>query len=314
MNTDIEDRLRTDMERFTRDVRVPPGLALQACRHNRKRRKTLRVAVASGAATAVAAGAVAIAGVSGVFSSAPATQTAQTTAYVLRHVENALAPASVRDLIDVSRMVFPPGTPQEPVVGGLNGGSTAGGASSPWTVAYMLHWDYQGSQRYSAYSPSGRHVFDMELSIGNGSASQTTVIYGDRTWWTATMPAGQPGSPGCDQGSPTSSGSGRVASTSIGLGNGPGNGWTAFIRSQLSCGAYTVAGRQVVDGIDAIKITGQADRLTLFVNPASYLPIRLDIGPLRMSFQWLPATPANLAQLKVSVPAGYQQVPPPAQN
>jgi hypothetical protein len=315
MNTNFEDRLRTDMERFTRDIQAPAGLPVRAYRHNRQRRRTLRVAVASGAATAVAATGVVIAGVSGAFGPAPAAQTAQTTAYVLRHVENALAPASVGNLIDVSRVVFPPGTPQEPVVGGLNGASTTSGASSPWTVAYMLHWDYQGSQKYSAYSPSGRHVFDMQLSIGNGSATQTTVIYGDRTWWTATVPTGQPGSPGCSPGSSASSGSRRVTTSgSIGLSNGPGNGWPAFIRSQLSCGAYTVAGRQLVNGIDAIKITGQPGRLTLFVNPATYLPIQLDIGPLRMSFQWLPATPANLAQLKVSVPAGYQQVPPPAQN
>jgi hypothetical protein len=300
MNTDIEDRLRTDMERFTRDVRVPPGLALRACRHNRKRRKTLRVAVASGAATAVAASAVAIAGVAGAFGSAPTAPATQTTAYVLRRVDNALAPASVRDLIDVSRMVFPPGVTEEPVIGGANGGNTTGGASSPWSVAYILNWDYQGSQRYAAYSPSGQHVFDEAISIVSGSATQTTVIYGSHTWWTAAVPARQPASLGCTQGS-------------VELSNGPGNGWPAFIQSQLSCGAYSVAGRQVVDGIDAIKITGLAGRLTLFVNPATYLPIQLDMGPFGISFKWLPATPANLAQLKVSVPAGYQQVPP-AQN
>jgi hypothetical protein len=117
------------------------------------------------------------------------------------------------------------------------------------------------------------------------------------------VPAGPPGSPGCGLGS-------------IELSNGPGNGWPVFIRSQLACGAYTVTGRQVVDGIDAIKITGQTDRptLLLFVDPATYLPIQLNIGPLRISFQWLPATPANLAQLKVPGPTGFQQVPPPAQN
>ena len=306
MNTNFEDRLRSDMERFTRDIRVPARLPLQAYRHSRKRRRTLRVAVASGAATAVAASAVAIAGVSGVFGSAPAgpgTQTTQTTAYVLRHVENALAPASVANLIDFTRMVYPPGTTQQPVVGGGNGGSTTGGASAPWIVAYMLHWDYQGSQRYSAYSPSGKHVFDMSLSAANGSATQITVIYGGRTWWTATVPVGQPGSPSCGLGS-------------IELSNGPGNGWPTYIETQLACGVYTVTGRQVVDGIDAIKITGQTGRpaLTLFVDPATYLPIQLDIGPLQMSFRWLPATPANLAQLKVSVPAGFRQVPPPAQS
>ena len=96
MSTDLTDRLRADMEDFTRDVRLPPGMALRAYRRTRKRRKTLRLTVASGAVTAVAASALLIAGVSGAFNSAgPGPQTTQTTAYVLRHVENALAqPAS----------------------------------------------------------------------------------------------------------------------------------------------------------------------------------------------------------------------------
>ena len=46
---------------------------------------------------------------------------------------------------------------------------------------------------------------------------------------------------------------------------------------------------------EAIKITGQTSRptLTLFADPATYLLIQLDIGPLRISFQWLPATPVR---------------------
>ncbi len=307
MNSDLEDRLRADMERFTRDVRIPAGLPLRAYRHNRQRRRRIRTAVASGAATAVAASALVIAGVTGAFGPSPATQTtqtAQTTAYVLRHVESALTPARVGHLIDFSRTVFPPGVTQQPVVGGGNGGSTAGGASSPWSVAYLLRWDYAGDQKFSAYGPDGQHVFDENFSVANGSATQVTVIYGSRTWWTATLPAREPASPGC------------ATKGSIHLSNGPGNGWPAFIQSQLSCGAYTVAGRQEVDGIDAIKITGQRGQpaFVLLADPATYLPIQLDIGPLRISFHWLPATPANLAQLKLSVPPGFQQVPPPAQN
>jgi hypothetical protein len=303
MNTDLEDRLRADMERFTRDIHVPAGLPLQAYRHNRKRRRRIRVAVASGAATAVAASAVAIAGVSGVFgpgSAGPATQT-HTTAYVVKHVENALAPTSVDNLLDVSRMTFQRGVTQEPVVGGMTGGGTTGGAPSPFTITYMLHWDYQGNQKYSAYGPGGRHVFDEGISIANGSATQTVVIYGDHTWWTATAAVRTgSGAPSCSQ-------------NSIQVGVGPGNGWPALIRSQLACGAYTVAGHQVVDGIDAIKLTaGQPPgQLTLLVDPTTYLPLQISIGPLRISFQWLPPTPGNLAQLKVSVPVGFQQVTPP---
>ena len=57
-----------------------------------------------------------------------------------------------------------------------------------------------------------------------------------------------------------------------------GNGWPAFIRSQLACGAYTVAGRQVIDGINTIKITGAGGRFTFWVNPANYLPVQANLG------------------------------------
>jgi len=302
MNTELTDRLRADMEDFTRDVRVPPGMALRAYRHTRKRRKTLRLTVASGAAAGVAASAVAIAGVLGAFSPAtPGPQNTLTTAYVVSHVERALAPANVDNLVSFSRQTFRAGATWQPVVGGLKGEMTADGASSPWLTAYMLRWAYHGNEKTSAYSPSGQHVFDVGISAGNGPATQTAVIYANRTWWTIPVspsgPASGSGSPGCTGGS-------------IQLNSGPDSGWPAFIQSQLSCGAYQVVGRQVVDGIDAVKITGQGRPLTLFVDPVTYLPVQLDIGPGRIDFQWLQPTPANMAQLKVSVPAGFQQVPP----
>ncbi len=45
----------------------------------------------------------------------------------------------------------------------------------------------------------------------------------------------------------------------------------------LKCGAFTVAGRQRVDGVDAIKLTGHtpAAGTTIWVDPGSYLPVRL---------------------------------------
>ena len=208
-------------------------------------------------------------------------------------MEHALAPASVDNLISLDRIVFPPGVTLQPAVGGLSGGTATGSAGSPWRVASMLISAYRGTEKYSAYSPSGQHVFDVGISIANGSASQTTVIYRTSTWWTATTAASEPGSPRC-------------AEDSVDLTSGPGNGWPAFIRSQLSCGAYTVVGHQVVDGIDAIKITGRPGQLTLLVNPATYLPVQLTVGPLQMHFQWLPPTLADLAPLKES-PAGFRR-------
>jgi hypothetical protein len=157
------------------------------------------------------------------------------------------------------------------------------------------------AEKSSAYSPSGQRADDAGSSSANVSATQATVVYGTSIWWPATEMTAGLGSPGFIQGL-------------IGLSNGPGNGWPAFIRSQLSCDVYTVAGHQVVGEIDAIKITASSGFLTLLVNPATYLPVQLTIGPLQMHFRWLPPTLANLALLKTSVPAGFRQIPPPAEK
>ena len=53
------------------------------------------------------------------------------------------------------------------------------------------------------------------------------------------------------------------------------------------------------------------------MNPAGYLPVRVMLTlraiQIQTDFSWLAPTPANLAQLNVTVPAGFRQVPPPAQ-
>ena len=67
MSMDIEQELHGAMKRFTDDVRVPPGLAVKAYRHQQKRRVTTRAVTAAGTA---AVEAVAIAGATGAFSSA----------------------------------------------------------------------------------------------------------------------------------------------------------------------------------------------------------------------------------------------------
>jgi hypothetical protein len=92
MSTELEQQLRGAMERFTEDVRLLPGLAVKAQRHQQKRRMTTRAVAAAGTAAAVAA-AVAVAGAAGAFGSAsrPPVQTAY-TAYVISHVETPWPP------------------------------------------------------------------------------------------------------------------------------------------------------------------------------------------------------------------------------
>jgi hypothetical protein len=162
------------MERFTGDVRVPPGLALKAYRHRQKRRMTGRVAAAAGTATVVA-GSLAIAGATGAFGSGQAPVQTDYTGYVITHVEHALAAPRIGNLVEADRTAFSPG--------------------------------------------STLHPFPQAL---------------------------------------------------IGTADGAGS------------------------------------------SPANYLPVKADLGPRQTEFHWLAPTLANLAHLKVTVPAGFKQVPAPA--
>ena len=128
------------------------------------------------------------------------------------------------------------------------------------------------------------------------------MIYGDATWWRATTPA---------------SNGQRPASASCGPGIRIGaGGWPAFIRYQLGCGEFRLAGRQRIDGADTVKLTG-ANGAVLWVNPVTYLPVHVTFGgpeASQMDFRWLSPTAANLAPLNVRVPAGFRQVPPPTSD
>ena len=87
--------------------------------------------------------------------------------------------------------------------------------------------------------------------------------------------------------------------------------WQSDIRQELSCGAFSEGGHQRVDGIDAVKLTG-SDGVVLWIDPSTYLPVRqAGPGAAVTDFRWLQATPASLAKLKVIIPAGFRQVPPP---
>jgi len=290
----IEERLRADMDQSTRDIYLPDGLALKAYRHSQKRRATVRTATATGAVTVLAAGTIAVAGAAGAFSSAPA----KPTTVLVSKIESALAPTSISKLIGHTRMVFPAGTAIEPFPGGMGGPHGSAAEASRWSVGYTVGWAYGKYSKLAAYSASGRHVFDVAMRIDNGIVTSTAVIYGSRTWWSGTSAVNTAGQSGCDEGD------------NVRLPGGSGNPWPAFIRSQLACGAYAVAGHQMVDGVDALKLAGPY--FSLWVDPSTYLPLELSGGPMQWYFQWLPATKANLAQLNEQVPVGFQQVSPPA--
>jgi len=139
MNTQLEEQLHGAMERFTDGVRVPPGLALKAYRHQQNRRLTTHAVTAAGTATVLTAGALAAAGAAGAFGTAsghpvPATY----TAYVISHVEHALAPPRIGSLVEADRTVFRPGATLQPFPDALVG--SAGGAGAGAVGGRFTSW------------------------------------------------------------------------------------------------------------------------------------------------------------------------------
>ena len=302
MTTELEQRLRADMEHATRDVRVPPGLALKAYRHYHKRTMTTRAVAAAGTAAVLTAGALSVAEVTGPFGKSANGTQLRTTAFVIARVEHALSAPDMANMVAYTRTVYPAGVTLQPVPGGVkgSGGSAAG---SPGTGGYELLWAYHRATKLSAFTATGQRVFDERITALTGSLATTVVTYASHTWWTAqsARPAGAGStSAGCLPG-------GQIRLT------GSASAWPDFIRSQLACGAYTVAGKQVLGGVDAVKITGGSGQITLWVNPVTYLPMRLEQGGLtQINFQWLAPTRANLAMLNMPVPASFQHVAPPS--
>ena len=302
MNTELEQRLRADMELATRDVRVPPGLALKAYRHYHKRTITTRAVAAAGTAAVLIAGSLSVAEVTGAFGRPADGLQARTTAYVISRVERALSAPDMANMVAYTRTVYPAGVTLRPMPGGVNG--TGGpAASSVRKGGYELLWAYHHTTKLSSFTDTGQRVFDERITVGKKSLATTAVSYASHTWWRAQ--SDRPAVSG-------SASAGCLPGGEIRL-NGSANAWPDFIHSQLACGAYTVVGKQLLGGVDALKITGGSGQITLWVNPVTYLPMQLEQGGLiQVDFQWLARTRAELARLSMPVPASFHQVMPPS--
>jgi hypothetical protein len=305
MNTDVEDLLREGMERFAADLRAPAGLIGRAARARRRR---LAVRSAAGAAAALAAGAVAAAAV--VVPGAGHTGSAVLTADVVKRVDSALSAAGPGQIAQMTVTT--------------SGAALPGGTAATTTAE---EWSYGDQWRSATYSPAGHLVYDEGFS---SSSVYTLVSYLTRTWARqpglgrpAALPAAGSlyGPRGCGPvsaagpvlfryGLPgTSSAASSLPSTVA-----------SSLRTAVSCGILDVAGRQRVDGVEAIELTsrpGSPVAETIWVSPGTYLPVRVVIRPASgtpglqqtANITWLPPTAQNLARLTVPIPAGFRQVP-----
>jgi hypothetical protein len=258
--------------------------------------------VAGGAGVAAAIGGV----LAGLLSASPASVVpggsgagqAVDAAYVISRVQDALSSPDRQDVVGYVRTVLPPGSTWMPGAGKIGSGS-ASGASSPGVIGSAVSWWYGSAEETWGYGPAGQRILSARTATtASGGVTTVVVNYHDRTWWRESnpVPAGQLSS-GCS------------AETAIRSGD-----WQGFIRGELRCGQFRIAGRQRVDGITTLEVIQRDAPVTLWVNLGTYLPVRLNVGgrqPIQADFRWLPVSSASLSQLNMPVPAGFREVQPP---
>lgn len=293
------------------EVRVPadlPGSATSTARASGSAGSRRRLALRSvaGAAAALAAGAVALA-VIGVPGAGPSRTEgpAVNIAYVVKRVDSALSAAG-------------PGAIAQMTVT-TRGAAVPGGTAATTTAE---EWSYGDQWRAVTYSAAGHLRYDEGL----GTASVYTVVsYRTRTWARQRGPGRPaelaPGSRGCGS---------VVAALPLLFQPGlPASGLSVSwlpstvardLRAAVSCGTLASAGKQRIDGIEAIKLTSSPGSMiseTIWVSPGTHLPVRVvtrpapgQPGPWQTAeITWLAPTAQNLAKLAVPIPAGFRQVP-----
>jgi hypothetical protein len=300
MSTDVEDLLREGMERFTADLRAPAGLT---CQSARRRRRRLMLRSMTGGVAVLAAGAAALAVLVLPSVNGPDRQ-AVDAAYVVKNVSSALATAA-------------PGTIAQMTV------TTTGGPNGTTTAE---EWSNGEQWRSVMYSSPGHPVYDE----GYGTKSGYTLVSYPTKTWARQAGLGLPYAPFSKSPASVKQGCGKALGTfpvvfRLGL---PGTSTSASslpmtvataLRTAVSCGSLTVAGRQAVDGTETIKLASRPGSLiteTIWVSPTSYLPVRVTIqsaaghSPVQQAadFAWLPPTAQNLAKLTVPIPAGFRKV------
>jgi hypothetical protein len=322
MNTDVPDLLHESIDRLTDGARVPAGLADRALRRNRQRQVTLGTAAATGTAVLATAAVLVAAAVTGAVPRGGSAIPARPAAYVVSRTERALAVAQRENLIEEIHTVghhYGLGLAQVKTFH-FNGGTGRVIRQAGLTAAQEMIWSYRGQLRERGLDAAGRPVFDASSTTARSPAGPKSVLmkvsgvgvdYRAQTWWRSAVRLNLPASA-----TPSACKNAYLPPPV-----GSTVDWPAEIRAALSCGHYRIAGHQQIGTARAIKLVSVKPNgpysETLWVNPATYLPMRLawhwldhrgeGPGTLTGDFRWLRPTAANLAVLRVTVPPGFQR-------
>lgn len=323
MSTNLQDLLREGLDRATAGASVPDGLVRRAQQHNRQRQIRVRATIAASTAVAAAAAVVTVSlAATGNKPGNPPVRT-QTLADVVTRTDQALTAAVGQGkAIQVTRMSSP-NTPFGLTVIGPQGVLPNSGSTQPLPGApaavlaqHQMSWQYRDLTWQEGFSAAGRLVFvnaygPIRLHSGKQVPGNYGAAYPVHVRWRSVRGG-------------TSGPAPKLACQTFPTGY---PSWRATIVKALSCGIFQLSGWQHVDGVDAIKLTSRplyGGRETLWINPVTYLPVRLIgtelAGPSRglqmvTDFRFLPPTKANLAMLHAAVrrapiPATFRLLPP----
>ena len=91
------------------------------------------------------------------------------------------------------------------------------------------------------------------------------------------------------------------------------------LRESIATGDFTAARKTQLNGHTVLELTshykdaGEEGEQTVWVDPATYLPVQTlsDGGGIRIKvdYGFLPPTPANMAELKATIPPGFTRTP-----
>lgn len=279
------DQLSAAMDEAASTVRAPAGAAERA-RKTARRRRLGRGLAAGAPAVGLAAGLlVAVSSPGAPPAAHPASQAHTPLAHTPREQSAVLTVAYVSSRASAAL-------------------SRSSGLIVRTTVKGSVSWQdlATGAARYQQLGPGGKPGSDDITSFHGRTEHRVFIDYTTRTWWqlTSKVPAvpAKPAPPGA-----------------------------LPVAGNSASGQVTILGRRTLNGRDTILVrygpprgfkpsaTQQWPTERVWLDAASYLPLRITITGAgtaqEQNLTWLTATPANLAILRVTPPAGFKQVPPP---
>lgn len=323
MNDHLEELIHDGIDQLTAGSTLPAGLAARARQKVRRRQYQLRATF--GAGTAAAAAIAVIAATSAGSAGQPSSPSSSIV--LLAKVEQAVASkAGSGPVLRVKTTFF--GGQDLPTFDPFTAVPLYPGGKA--RTEFL--WAQGNVVKFELLNPKGQVVIATRSAGRPNLRTSTTVNYADRIWSRSSIsraPVKATHSCRLMMFGPT------------GLQEWSPPDLALEIRHAVACGRAKLAGRQMIGGVDAIRLTFSSGsfyvtwnraaahataRQIMWIDPHSYLPLRyrstltiVHAGPgsghqttsVQSDFLWLIATKSALAKLQLTVPSGFRHAREP---